>query len=327
MHTRAEVGALFLFGIFGADRLISLLSRRKWKLNTWYAVTDRRVLVLSTYRQQHLTAYGHKTLPMVSVTCDHDKFGSVVFSPRHDDSVKPRNRTMDASHLRNSAYWPAEGFFDIADAPLIGQLISFHMRDTQDIDEAPQQSKDELGVFMLPNEHVIWTGRPRPYHQFAFTDLAQVAWGFISIVFMYYLYVINASGGALAGVITLLWSALSLYSIVGRYVLRFVVRKHTKYIITNQRVMMVLDGKRPWIASQFISALPKLRVTVNKRGKGSVEFIKEPPNGYTSWLNYDNEFSFLVRNPMVGLAGFFDIPDVPSVVEFINHTRGIQASA
>lgn len=303
-----------------------LLSQRQWKLNTWYAVTDRRVLVLSTYRQQYLTAYGHKTLTMVSVTCDHAKFGSVVFAPRHDDNLKVRSRTMDALHLRNSANWPAEGFFDIADAPFVGQLISCHIKDAQNIDSASQQLPNELETFMLPDEHVIWTGRPRPYHQFTFTDLAHVVWGLISLVFVYYLCIINAHGDALAMAAFIFWSLVSLYDMAGRYVLRFVFRTNTEYVMTNQRVMMVLDGKRPWSASQFICALPKLRVTVNKRGKGSVEFTKEPPNGFTSWLNYDNEFSYSIRNPMVGLAGFFDIPDVPLVLGLIDQARGIQAS-
>lgn len=144
---------------------------------------------------------------------------------------------------------------------------------------------DAIAVNLLPGEWLLWEGRPvrstifRPGDaQLVPVSLVVAFVGALPMVFcveaVIHLGPIGAGPFTVAGLVL---GPTIVYMLVGRFVVRAFTSRHTRYVVTNQRVLVMNGPASRLVTSAYLSSLPHPFVSETPDGSGSITFGPPQP--------------------------------------------------
>jgi hypothetical protein len=168
-----------------------------------------------------------------------------------------------------------------------------------------------LQEFLLPDERILWTGRPDPRRLFSTADVFYVPFSLLRGGFaLFWEGAVIASG---AQWLFVLWGLpfviAGQYLIWGRLIYRRWARSRTTYSVTTRRAI-VLRGRS--IQSVFRNQLPGTHLSVRRDGGGTIEFGSMPFR-YRSYVDTGFDWLYGHARPVA----FYDIPDVNNVYRLV----------
>jgi hypothetical protein len=164
---------------------------------------------------------------------------------------------------------------------------------------------------LLPGEHIIWEGRPatglifRPMD--AFMVPFSLLWGGFAIFWNVMVWVTEAPWAM--RLFGLPFVVVGLYMIAGRFVIDSRSRARTRYLVTDQRVVILKTGGSS-TKSLDIKRLPALELQERRDGSGTIRFgDAASPFGAYGWGIWGGNFDTTPQ--------FARIEDVRSVYALI----------
>lgn len=178
---------------------------------------------------------------------------------------------------------------------------------------------------LLSEERLIWSGVPDYRRIFSRQDFFLVPfslmWGGFAIFWELSVLGLVGDGASESGdppFFFVLWGVpfvlVGLYFIFGRFLVKRWVRRRTIYAVTDKRVIVVRDAFGTRTDAGYIHSLPNVSVSVDRRGRGSVDFGGSQSSGW----------AMARANPWaVGLSGlaFNDVDDAAAAVAAIESVR------
>ncbi|MDB5807857.1 MAG: hypothetical protein JWN73_5179 [Betaproteobacteria bacterium] len=148
-----------------------------------------------------------------------------------------------------------------------------------------QDVRAELGA----GERLLWSGQPRPGMALRPTDVVQIPfsimWCGFAIFWESLVVKANAPG------FFILWGipfiAVGLYMVAGRFFFEAWQRGHTRYAVTDERVLIVSGGFSRRVKSLGLRLLPEVTL-LEQRGTGTITFgsagtANKWPGMFTGW--------------------------------------------
>lgn len=172
-----------------------------------------------------------------------------------------------------------------------------------------------VAMALLPNEHVYWTGNPDPKVWFKVSDIPVVLFGLFFTAFAVFWKSSAISMGA--PTFFAFWGipfiVIGLYTAFGRLAYRAWQRRHTTYVLTDQRALVVTGGK-----VRAFSATEGPR-EITTRGDGSHvtlqygDVVQVAESGST-WSTGTTWGGSGTRRALTGVA-FEDVADVTGLLD------------
>jgi hypothetical protein len=170
--------------------------------------------------------------------------------------------------------------------------------------------------YLLSGERILWSGQPKQGIAFSARDALLVPfsllWGGFAIFWNATVWMIP-DGGNGPDWFFRLWGlpflVVGLYMIAGRFWHDAAIRKRLFYAVTDQRVLVLRSAR---IKSLDIRRLPKLDLSENKDGTGTIEF---EPNSMFSAMGTQG-FGYWTP-ALSGALLFFRIANPRQVYEII----------
>lgn len=138
---------------------------------------------------------------------------------------------------------------------------------------------------LLPEEHVMWHGKPNPDKHFSKSDIIMIPfsllWGGFALYWNISVWMINAPLFFKLFGIPFLFAGL--YIIFGRFIHKAYIKKRTHYALTNKR-LLIKDG-RGSITTQNIKSIQGERMTVDNDGVGTITFGVMPQSWNVFTMN------------------------------------------
>ena len=170
---------------------------------------------------------------------------------------------------------------------------------------------------MLPGERVIWSGEPGKGIQFQAMDIFLIPLSFFWFGFAIFFTSSVVSMGARGHFdwFGVLFVALGLYFVFGRFIVDIWVRSATSYTVTNRRILIERGGLFAKQTVISLADLPPLSLRVGGSGRGTIRFGESMGfwggrNGFASWT------PSLDSTPQ-----FIQIEDAQNAFDLINRTR------
>jgi hypothetical protein len=171
---------------------------------------------------------------------------------------------------------------------------------------------------LLPGERVVWDGSPLRHRVFRRTDILLVPFSLIWCGFAMFWESSMLSTGA-PGVFAL-WGVpfvlVGLYLVAGRFIVRVVSLRHTRYTITDRRVLVHSGWSGGKLNTEYLNSLPPPVIIEEPDGSGSLAFgrfpgVADPFTGgrRQGWRAWSSEPSL---TPVL-----WDIPDIRRVRDFV----------
>ena len=197
----------------------------------------------------------------------------------------------------------------------------------------PAGSGDGLGL----GEKLLWSGRPIQGLRLRRSDALQIPFSLLWCGFaIFWTYSVATMGGP--GFMVLFGAGfvcIGLYLVFGRFLTDARSRASTRYLLTNDRVIVRRNGGE---RSMPLDGLPELTLSENGDGSGNIRFERPIPvrrRGRGVLVRNDNGYDRLYdaidrRNAIAGLGGsrsgaalgFRDIEDVRRVHALILDAAG-----
>ena len=165
----------------------------------------------------------------------------------------------------------------------------------------------ELKDHLVPEEKVLWEGRPRPGLIFGATEAFAIPSGIFYLVFSLFLGFETAPKSNAPGfMIFLAFVAflVGLYFTIGAALVSAYRRRHTLCAVTDQRVIMATDAWRRSIRSLPLVSLTDFSLSLRRDGRGTITFGQAGSSR---------------RNP--ALPRFQEIDDAADVYELIRRAQ------
>jgi hypothetical protein len=179
---------------------------------------------------------------------------------------------------------------------------------------------DTVDVDLLPAERILWEGRPLRQRLFRRPDALLVPFSILWCGFAVFWEVLALRTSATF--FPRLWGIpfvlIGLYLVIGRFVVRAIATRRTRYVLTDRRVLVVggLSGTRTTTA--YLNTLPPPVSAERSDGSGSLAFgefpgIGEMFNRGTGWRGWAGEPS---ATPVL-----WDIADVRRVRDLVANSQ------
>jgi hypothetical protein len=177
----------------------------------------------------------------------------------------------------------------------------------------------QLAPYLLPDENLLWTGRPDPARHFDATDVFLVPfsllWGGFAIFWMVTAF---AEGAPLPFVLFgLPFVVLGLYFIFGRFVYKANRKRKTVYGLTEHRALVAMT-------SGSLSEAPLQRTPVDQRrsrdGRHLTVTFGRSARGWFAGPSYANTGMELFDTG-TGPLGFYDVLDVAGLESALRRVR------
>jgi len=160
---------------------------------------------------------------------------------------------------------------------------------------------------LQPGEEIVASGQPNLSVHFTKSDgfliPFSIFWcGFAIFWELSVLGIFNdpGNGGAAPLSFTLFglpFVCIGLYFVFGRFIYKSYKKKHTYYVVTNKRVMVINDLRNKKITAAFIYQIPNINKTVRSDGVGTIIF----GNASQIQLMYGN-------TGMDGFGSYYGVP-------------------
>jgi hypothetical protein len=176
----------------------------------------------------------------------------------------------------------------------------------------------DVETSLLPGERTVWDGRPLRHRVFRPTDVLLVPFSLLWCGFAVFWDLSAMSSGA--PLFFALWGVLfvlvGLYLVAGRFVVRVVSSRHTRYTITDRRVLVHGGWSGSRLRTQYLNSLPPPVITEESDGSGSLAFGGFPGVGdafttglRSGWRVWSSEPSL---TPIL-----WDVPDIRRVRDLV----------
>jgi hypothetical protein len=178
----------------------------------------------------------------------------------------------------------------------------------------------ELKPELQPDERLLWAGRPNAGRLFTLIDLYLVPfsllWGGFAIFWEALVVSSALSRGNPGDIVPILFGlifvAIGLYMIFGRFIVKRYTRRHTYYAVTDRRVFVVSTALRRTVRSASLKRLPGLELSTGRGTRGTVTFGRW--GGLSGmYVNTGLDWGWGQR-PLV----FYDLDDARAVYELVD---------
>jgi hypothetical protein len=182
---------------------------------------------------------------------------------------------------------------------------------------------------LTPGERIHWVGKPDPSIIFSASDVLAIPfslmWGGFAIFWEYMAVTAtpkahNAPGAFIY--IFPLWGipfvCIGLYMIFGRFFYKVWIKKRTTYAVTDQRILVIMEGFRRQVQAQFLNQVPAINKSIGSNGEGSLIFGNL---GFGGMMYANSGMGFWGTRNSLGILGFYDIHDAEGVYQLITKIR------
>jgi hypothetical protein len=133
-------------------------------------------------------------------------------------------------------------------------------------------SQDLVARYLVPNETLLWTGRPkqglllRPGDGFAIPF--SLLWSGLVVRSAYNAFVSDSS--ILLRLFFIPFTLMGFYVLFGRFLVDAWLRSRTIYALTSQRVIVVTQSIHTDVVSLALARLPQLTLSEGSGGRGTI---------------------------------------------------------
>lgn len=132
---------------------------------------------------------------------------------------------------------------------------------------------DSLQVKLLPDEAVLWAGRPARGLVLTAQDWVTIPF---SIVWCWLAFKGVAARSSLLSPTTLIFGAFAAYFLIGRFVMDAWIRRGTRYVVTNRRVLIERGSPFRKLIALDREKLVNIELFQGGRGRGTLRFGQVP---------------------------------------------------
>ncbi len=122
---------------------------------------------------------------------------------------------------------------------------------------------------LTAGEAILWQGKPGKGHLLTAQDAFMIPFSIFWCGFAIFLFVSASSAGGFFGLFGISFVCVGLYLVVGRFFHTAWLRKRTRYVITNKKIIR-LRGSR--IDMLDIKTMPPMRLEAFADGSGTIRF-------------------------------------------------------
>lgn len=184
-------------------------------------------------------------------------------------------------------------------------------------------SEFDIKSDLMKDEIVLWKGHPNPSKHFTSKDIFLVPFSLMwggGAIFWEYMVLTKFDSFSDSKIIFPLWGIpfvlLGLYFIFGRFIFKYKSKLHTKYFVTNFRVLIYKNLFSKSLTSLSLDTVP-INMNQNNDGTGSLFFGN---NSGVGNFYANTGMDFFTSYGGVTHA-FYDIDDVKSVHQLIINTK------
>lgn len=143
----------------------------------------------------------------------------------------------------------------------------------QPLSEA-QKFKKEFAGYLIEDEQLLWSGKPKTGLLFRQSDLFQVPFAAIWLYIVVTGFVVRQDGdlGSAVDPISILFVGVGLYLLIGRFIYEAIQRHYTYYALTNQRVMVKSGITSSQLRSTWLNSIVGIKISERRGGEGSLTF-------------------------------------------------------
>ena len=172
-----------------------------------------------------------------------------------------------------------------------------------------------ISEYLMPDENVIWNGRPGKGHLLTEHDIFMLPFGIMWSLFS----IIWESAALLAStyiapkLLGIPFVCIGLYLVFGRFILMTYKRRKTVYIITNKRIFFFINNQVQTL--NYHTHLTR-KITWHPDGFGSIRFYIPTPEP-------DNFFGIFTSGQLSRLPSYEleNLPDVAHVLRILTETK------
>lgn len=178
-------------------------------------------------------------------------------------------------------------------------------------------STDTVGL-LLPSESIVWSGEPIRHKLLRGQDALLIPfslfWGGFAIFWEASAFRIAAED-PVAVLFGLPFVAVGLYLIFGRFIVRAIASRRTRYLVTDRRVVITGGVTGRAVGTAYLAALPPPVSTENEDGSGDLAFGAFE-SYFSGFGGRRRNNGFFGTDPLMP-PRFRDIPDVLRVRDLI----------
>jgi hypothetical protein len=175
---------------------------------------------------------------------------------------------------------------------------------------------------LLPGERVLWEGRPSRHRLFRSTDalLVPISLMWCGFALFWETGVLVSGAPILFAVWGVPFVLFGFYIVAGRFVVRAVSSRRTRYVITNARVLVHGGWSGNRLTTAYLRSLPPPVVSEQPDGSGSLAFGTFPGfaeafvvgrrQGWRAWANEPS------ATPVLR-----DVPDVRRLRDYVAYAQ------
>lgn len=167
---------------------------------------------------------------------------------------------------------------------------------------------------LLPGERVVWSGRPQDGLILRKADGLLIPFSLLWCGFAIFWTFTAVGGGAppFFMIFGMAFVAVGLYIVFGRFLHDLIIRRGLRYLVTNQRVLILKGGGATMAQSLDLDRLPSLELQEHGGGLGTIRFAPTISGVFGGGRGLDAWTPALDSTPR-----FQRIPEVRQVYEII----------
>lgn len=160
------------------------------------------------------------------------------------------------------------------------------------------------------NEEILWTGQPNDSMHFTKSDLFFIPVSILWLAICFWMRSTANTAGLSNILLDLVFPAVGLYYLFGRFILKNYRKKKTYYAVTNKRAIVVSEAFAREVTSYFFDHTSKIRKSLRANGHGTLQF------GESDWrADFQGNTGLDISNNTS--VNFYDIPDIEAVHKLI----------
>jgi hypothetical protein len=178
----------------------------------------------------------------------------------------------------------------------------------------PKGKIKTLEAVLLSDEDILWLGQPDPKVLFNWHDLYLIPFG------LFWMVIVLSFWRASVSPILFPHTFVGLYLLFGRFIYKYWKKRHTRYAVTNRRILILTRLLGTKLEAFYLESLPSLNKSVGISGVGTITFGLQHHRSMWSRnsLNTSNTGMELFGG---GIPGFYDIHEPDEVSHLISELR------
>ncbi len=139
------------------------------------------------------------------------------------------------------------------------------------------------------DEKILWVGQPDSGIKFQAEDIIMVPFSLFwaGIAFFWEYIALTSSAPFFFKLFGIPFVLIGAYMVFGRFIVASILRKHTFYGVTNQRIVIITDWFSKNVQSIMLPNVPDINLKTKGKGKGTISFGSLPYGtifmSYTNW--------------------------------------------